>query len=48
MTRTGASQTGGGRTALQIAGGSSFCGRVRCSGTVALERIRLSLPSVRR
>jgi ABC-2 type transport system ATP-binding protein len=33
---------------LQIVGGSSVYGPVRSAGTVALQRIRLSMPSVRR
>jgi ABC-2 type transport system ATP-binding protein len=38
----------GARYTLQIAGGSSVYGPVRSAGTVALTKIRLSMPSVRR
>ena len=38
----------GARYTLQIVGGSSVYGPVRSAGTVALKRIRLSMPSVRR
>jgi ABC-2 type transport system ATP-binding protein len=38
----------GAKYTLQIAGGSSVYGPVRSAGTVALKRIRLSMPSVRR
>jgi ABC-2 type transport system ATP-binding protein len=38
----------GAKYTLQIVGGSSVYGPVRSAGTVALKRIRLSMPSVRR
>jgi ABC-2 type transport system ATP-binding protein len=38
----------GARYTLQVVGGSSVYGPVRSAGTVALKRIRLSMPSVRR
>jgi ABC-2 type transport system ATP-binding protein len=38
----------GAKYTLQIAGGSSVYGTVRSAGSVALKRIRLSMPSVRR
>jgi hypothetical protein len=38
----------GAHCTLQIAGGSSVYGPVRSAGTVALKRIRLSMPPVRR